>query len=65
MDRDRIEGNWNQIKGQLRETYGDLTDDDIEEAKGEREQMIGALQAKVGKDKEEVRRDVDRILGNI
>jgi uncharacterized protein YjbJ (UPF0337 family) len=65
MDRDVIEGKWTEIKGQLREAYGDLTDDDVEEAKGNREQMEGVLQQKLGKSKNEVRQTVDRILNNI
>ena len=65
MDRDVIEGKWTEIKGQLREAYGDLTDDDVEETKGNREQMEGVLQQKLGKSKNEVRQTVDRILNNI
>jgi len=65
MDRDVIEGKWTEIKGQLREAYGDLTDDDVEEAKGNREQMEGVLQQKLGKSKDEVRQTVDRILNKI
>ena len=65
MDRDLIEGKWTEIKGQLRETYGDLTDDDVEEAKGDREQIEGVLQQKLGKSKDDVRATVDRILNSV
>ena len=65
MDRDVIVGKWTEIKGQLREAYGDLTEDDVEEAKGDRERMEGVLQQKLGKSKDEVRQTVDRILNNI
>lgn len=65
MDRDVIDGKWTEIKGQLREAYGDLTDDDVEEAKGDREQIEGVLQQKLGKSKDEVRETVDRILNNV
>lgn len=65
MDRDLIEGKWTEIKGQLREAYGDLTDDDVEEAKGDREQMEGVLQQKLGKSKDDVRATVDRILNSV
>lgn len=65
MNRDQIEGKWTEIKGRLRESYGDLTDDDIEEAKGNREQLEGVLQQKTGKTKEDVRNTVDRILDSI
>ncbi|MEY8841537.1 CsbD family protein, partial [Cribrihabitans sp. XS_ASV171] len=56
MNRDQIEGKWTEIKGRLREAYGDLSDDDLEEARGNREQMEGVLQQKTGNSKEEVRR---------
>jgi uncharacterized protein YjbJ (UPF0337 family) len=65
MDRDVIEGKWTEIKGHLREAYGDLTDDDVEEAKGDREKMEGVLQQKLGKSKDEVRQTVDRILNSV
>jgi uncharacterized protein YjbJ (UPF0337 family) len=65
MNRDQIEGKWTEIRGRLREAYGDLSDDDIEEAKGNREQMEGVLQQKTGKSKEEVRSTVDGILARI
>lgn len=65
MDRDVIEGKWTEIKGQLREAYGDLTDDDVEEAKGNREQMEGVLQQKLGKSKDEVLETVNRILNSV
>ena len=65
MNRDQIEGKWTEIKGKLRESYGDLTDDDLESAKGDRDQMEGVLQQKLGKSKEEVRDTVDKILAKI
>jgi uncharacterized protein YjbJ (UPF0337 family) len=65
MNRDQIEGKWTQIKGQLQSAYGELTDDDLEEAKGDRAQLEGKLQQKLGKSKEEVRDTVDKILSKI
>lgn len=65
MDNDRIEGKWTEIKGQIRETYGDLTDDEIERAKGDREQLEGLFQQKLGKTKDEARQAVDDMLEKI
>ncbi len=65
MNNDQIEGKWTEIKGRLREAYGDLSDDDLEEARGNREQMEGVLQQKTGNSKEEVRRKVDDILAGV
>lgn len=65
MDRDVIEGKWTEVKGRLREAYGVLTDDELEEAKGDREQLEGKLQARLGKTKDEAREALDRILARI
>ncbi len=65
MDNDRIEGKWTEIKGRMREAYADLTDDEIEEAKGGREQLEGILQQKLGKSKDEARVAFDKILDKV
>ena len=65
MNRDQIEGKWTEIKGRLRESYADLTDNEMEAAKGDREQIEGLLQQKTGKAKDEVREIVDRILEKV
>lgn len=51
---DKIRGNWNQLKGKVKEQYGELTDDDLTYAEGQEDQLIGRLQEKLGKTKEEV-----------
>ena len=65
MDKDRIIGKWTEIKGQFREAYGELTDDDIEQAKGDRALLEGLMQQKLGKTKDEARAAVDRILDKV
>ncbi len=65
MDKDRIEGKWTEIKGRIQEAYGDLTNDEIEEAKGDRAQLEGMMQQKLGKTKDEARAAVDDILNAI
>ncbi len=59
MDNLRIKGDWNKIKGKLKEKYGDLTDDDLTYAEGKEDQMIGRLQKKLGKSKDEVRKIIN------
>jgi uncharacterized protein YjbJ (UPF0337 family) len=51
---DQIKGNWNQIKGKLKEKYGQLTDDDLTYVEGKEDQLIGKLQEKLGKSKQEL-----------
>jgi uncharacterized protein YjbJ (UPF0337 family) len=58
---DKMKGNWNQIKGKLKEEYGELTDDDLQYQEGKEDQMIGHLQEKLGKSKDEVKSIIDRI----
>jgi len=65
MDKDRILGKWTEIKGRVQEEYGALTDDDIEQAKGDRSQLEGMLQQKLGKSKDEARAALDKILESV
>lgn len=62
MNWDQIQGNWKEMKGKAIETWGKLTDDELTEAKGDREQLEGLIQKKYGKTKEEARAAVDRWL---
>ncbi len=57
---DKIRGNWNIIKGKLKEEYGQLTDDDLIYAEGKEDQLLGRLQQKLGKSKEEIKELIDR-----
>lgn len=61
MNWDQVKGKWTEFKGQLRAQYGDLTDDEIEEAKGNEEQLRGLIQRKYGKTKEEAQRELDQM----
>ncbi|MTB53419.1 CsbD family protein [Lewinella sp. W8] len=58
---DKVKGNWNQIKGQLKQEYGELTDDDLTYQEGQEDELIGRLQEKLGKTKDEVKSMIDRI----
>lgn len=59
MDWDRIEGNWKQFKGQVKEQWGKLTDDELDEIAGRRDQLEGKIQERYGLAKDQVRTDVD------
>ena len=48
MNWDQIEGNWKQFKGQVKEKWGKLTDDDLEVISGKRDKLIGKLQERYG-----------------
>src|SRR5262245_50538065 len=59
MDWNRVEGNWKQIKGKVKEKWGQLTDDDLDKIAGRRDQLEGKIQERYGLAKDQVRRDVD------
>ena len=48
MNRDRMEGNWKQLKGKVREQWGKLTDDELDQIAGKRDQLIGRIQESYG-----------------
>ena len=56
-----FEGKWDQMKGKLRQEYGDLTDDELETAKGSREELVGKLKEKYGKTRQEIEQQLDRL----
>jgi len=51
---DKIKGNWNLLKGKIKKEYSELTDDDLLWTEGKEDELIGRLQIKLGKTKEEV-----------
>ncbi len=53
-----VKANWNQIKGKLKQKYGQLTDDDLVFADGKDDELLGRLQKKLGKTKEELRKEI-------
>jgi uncharacterized protein YjbJ (UPF0337 family) len=52
-------GNWNEIKGKLKQKYGQLTDDDVTFAEGQEDELLGRLQQRLDKSKEEVCREIE------
>ena len=58
MNKEQAEGSWNQFAGKVREKWGKLTDDDIAQLKGDRQQFFGTLQKKYGVAKEEAERQI-------
>ena len=59
MDWNRVEGSWKQVKGSVKETWGKLTDDDLDVINGRREQLEGKLQERYGFAKDQIRKEVD------
>ena len=60
MNWDQIEGKWAQVKGAARERWAELTEDELQEAKGNREQLVGLIQERYGKAREDAEQEVAR-----
>jgi len=54
MDRLRIKGNWNELKGRIKQRWGELTDDDLKYEEGKDDELIGRIQKKTGQRREEI-----------
>lgn len=61
MNWDQVQGNWTEFKGKVRQQYGELTEDEVEQNKGSEEEMIGLLQRKYGKTREDAKRELDNL----
>lgn len=59
MNWDRIEGNWKQFTGKVKEKWGQLTDDDLSKINGNREQLEGLLQQRYGYAKDKAKDEID------
>lgn len=59
MNSDQLEGKWKQVKGDFKKKYGKLTDDDLKYKEGEFDKMIGRVQEKTGKTKEEIKDEIN------
>ena len=55
MNTTELKGNWNEVKGKLKQKYADLTDDDLLYEEGKEDELYGRIQKKVGKTKDEIR----------
>lgn len=62
MASDVLKGNWKQLKGKIQESWGELTDDEVDQVQGESQQLAGLLQEKYGYAKEEAEAEVAQFL---
>ncbi len=59
MNSDRIAGRWKEMKGKVQQTWGKLTDDDLDVIDGRREELVGKIQQAYGKSRDEAEKEVD------
>jgi len=61
MNTTELKGNWNQTKGKLKQKFARLTDSDLLLVEGKQDEMLGRLQSKLGKTKEEIHRIISEL----
>lgn len=61
MNNDILEGNWKQLKGKVRENWGKLTDDEVDEIAGKKENFVGKIQEKYGMKRDEAEKEWDKL----
>lgn len=54
MDKLELKGKWNELKGKIKQQYADLTDDDLKYEEGQDDELLGRLQKKLGKGRDEL-----------
>jgi len=59
MNQDTLKGQWTQLKGAVREQWGKLTNDDVDQIQGKAEQLVGKIQERYGVARDEAQRQVD------
>lgn len=57
----RLKGSWKQLRGRIRETWGAVTNDDLDRSEGRLEQLIGQIEQRTGEKRAEIRRKLDRL----
>jgi uncharacterized protein YjbJ (UPF0337 family) len=62
MNRDTMKGQWMQLKGKIRQQWGKLTDDEVDQMQGNAEQLVGKLQERYGHTREQAEQELDRWL---
>ena len=61
MTKLEMKGTWNEIKGKLKQKYADLTDDDLTFAEGKDDELLGRLQKKLGRSKDDLRKEIGEL----
>ncbi len=62
MNKDILEGKWNEVKGKIKQRWGALTDDDLKEIEGNHQEIYGKLQKRYGYTKEQIEEELNDII---
>ena len=61
MNKTELKGNWNELKGKLKQKFATLTDDDLMFVEGKKDELYGRLQIKLGKSEEELHKIIEEL----
>jgi uncharacterized protein YjbJ (UPF0337 family) len=61
MEKLQVKGAWNEVKGKLKQKYGQLTDDDLTFAEGKEDELYGRLQQRLGKTKDQIKKEIEEL----
>ncbi len=61
MNKLSFRGNWNEIKGKLKQKYADLTDDDLTFIEGKEDELLGRLQQRTGRTQQQLREEIEKL----
>jgi uncharacterized protein YjbJ (UPF0337 family) len=61
MTKLEFKGGWNEVKGKLKQKYGQLTDDDLTFSQGKDDELLGRLEKKLGRTKEAIREEIAKL----
>ncbi len=62
LNKTEIKGNWNVLKGKLKEKYAQLTDNDLLYVEGKEEELLGRIQQRTGRTRREIEREIETLL---
>lgn len=65
MNTDILQGKWKQLKGQAKQKWGELTDDDLDRMEGHYEELVGVVQEKYGRTRADAEKEVQEFVDNL
>ena len=65
MNWDQIKGDWHQLQGKFKAQFGKLTDDDLKQIDGKREELLGIIQKRYGQTKEEAEKQLNEFVASL
>ena len=65
MNKDILKGKWKQMRGEVKQFWGKLTDDDLDQVDGASDKLEGKLQERYGYSKEEAKNELDNFMKRV